>query len=199
MRNKNFSKNNQGFTLIELLIVIIIIGILATASFVYLNPTQWTARGNDTKRLSDLKNIHDTLLREIAQGNVQLSTAVGEYNSRAQNASSSTQSGFVKFIPANNDVNYKLGGFPVMPVDPKNTATAAITYDYLKTDGSTGKAKAFPVYKFCISASGFEINSLLEADKDKMAKDGGNQAWAYEIGTDLNACTSEFASDATTQ
>ncbi len=54
------SKNNKkGFTLIELLVVIAIIGLLATISVVALNNSR--ARARDSRRASDIKQIHTAL------------------------------------------------------------------------------------------------------------------------------------------
>ena len=47
--------NKSGFTLIEILVVIAIIGLLATASIVYLTPA--LKKGRDSKRKNDLAQI----------------------------------------------------------------------------------------------------------------------------------------------
>ena len=51
--------SRRTFTLIEMLIVIVIIGILATALIPRLQSVQWRAR--DTKRKTDLKTIYNAL------------------------------------------------------------------------------------------------------------------------------------------
>lgn len=51
----------KGFTLIELLVVIGILGILATAVVLAINPEQQIARGRDLQRQSDLSSIQNAL------------------------------------------------------------------------------------------------------------------------------------------
>ena len=51
------SKENKGFTLIELLIVIGILGVLAAAILVALNPLEQFARGRDSGRLTAVDQI----------------------------------------------------------------------------------------------------------------------------------------------
>ncbi|MBI2436674.1 MAG: prepilin-type N-terminal cleavage/methylation domain-containing protein [Candidatus Magasanikbacteria bacterium] len=53
------NKNKRGFTLIELLVVIAIIGLLSTLAVVALGSARQKA--NDSKRLSDIKQIQTAL------------------------------------------------------------------------------------------------------------------------------------------
>lgn len=59
LRRKNLIRVQLGFTLIELLVVIVILGILATIGLVAFTTAQ--ARGRDSKRKSDLKQIATAL------------------------------------------------------------------------------------------------------------------------------------------
>lgn len=56
-------KSYKGFTLIELLVVIAVIGVLAGAIIVMINPTAQLARARDAGRKSDLKQIRGALER----------------------------------------------------------------------------------------------------------------------------------------
>lgn len=174
--------NNQGFTLIELLIVIVIIGILAAIVFTNIDVGGLTGRGNDTKRVADLRSVQDGILREQAQGLITLTPGVGESN-QAQTPTAVDGTGWVKFTA--NQTPYKFANLPVLPVDPKNGLD--VTYNVLVGQTVTPHT-AVARYKFCVSANGFEVNALLENDAAKMANDGGDDITAYEVGTDLNAC-----------
>lgn len=186
MRNKNnISNNNQGFTLIELLIVITIVAILATVTFVALNPTVLTSKANDTKRLSDLKNINDAIMRDIAQGNIKLATLASPVDSTIENPSVVNGSGWVKFdTVAGSALNFKLGGLNSLPNDPKQLTS--VTYTPLNATSAVTKVLK---YRFCSNGTNYEINAVLENDLTSMAKDGGNDDSLYEIGTDLTICS----------
>ncbi len=56
---REYKQNKPAFTLIELLVVIAIIGLLATLSVVALNNAR--ARARDSRRASDIKQIHTAL------------------------------------------------------------------------------------------------------------------------------------------
>lgn len=51
------SSERSGFTMMELLIVLGVLAVLVTATVLLLNPTEFTAQGRDSRRISDLKNL----------------------------------------------------------------------------------------------------------------------------------------------
>src|SRR3989344_3959671 len=55
------TQDRKGFTLIELLIVIAILGILAAAVVVVLNPGELLAQARDSSRLSDMGNVQTAI------------------------------------------------------------------------------------------------------------------------------------------
>lgn len=57
----NYTRNQKGFTLIELLIVIGIIGVLAAAILIALNPLEQFARGRDSGRISTINQLGKTV------------------------------------------------------------------------------------------------------------------------------------------
>src|SRR3972149_9515106 len=59
-------QQKKGFTLIELLIVFCIIGILAAAVIVVLNPADLLCQARDGKRLSDVDSIASAINLYIA-------------------------------------------------------------------------------------------------------------------------------------
>ena len=183
---KNKINNNQGFTLIELLLVMVIIGILAAVVFTNIDVSRLTGRGGDTKRLADLRSMQDGILRETAQGYIAIPTT-GTFSSVITNANFvDGTTGWIRFStsPA-TPTGYKFSNLAVLPVDPKNNTT--VTYNVV-SGTTTTTATAISRYVICYSTAGFEIDTLLEQDSAKMNNDGGDDATAYEVGTDLKAC-----------
>jgi prepilin-type N-terminal cleavage/methylation domain-containing protein len=187
-----YLKNNQGFTLIELLVVIIIVGILATVALVYINPGQWSNRANDTKRISELRTLNDTLMRELAQGNISLVSTEGKYvASSDDNSLISNGTGYVRFtLNPSAGANYRLGGLAQLPKDPKNGV--AINYNFFENLDSTTSTTATNVvarYVYCSDGTSFKVATILEGDdsntatNNKMLNDGGTLPGWYEVGT----------------
>lgn len=58
---KKINAIKKGFTLVELIVVIAIITILLTATFFVVNPYAQIEKGQDARRLSDLKTIKESL------------------------------------------------------------------------------------------------------------------------------------------
>lgn len=79
MNNKKYTSpqplspsKSAGFTIVELLIVIVVIGILAAITIVAYNGVQ--DRANDSKRQSDIKNVHTIVEKYAAEYGVYPST-----------------------------------------------------------------------------------------------------------------------------
>ncbi|MDE2144975.1 MAG: type II secretion system protein, partial [Patescibacteria group bacterium] len=62
-------KEQNSFTLIELLIVIAIIGILASALVLVLNPSQLLSQSRDSRRTQDLSNLNNAIGMYLSEGN----------------------------------------------------------------------------------------------------------------------------------
>ncbi|MDE2145045.1 MAG: type II secretion system protein, partial [Patescibacteria group bacterium] len=61
-------KEQNSFTLIELLIVIAIIGILASALVLVLNPSQLLSQSRDSRRTQDLSNLNNAIGMYLSEG-----------------------------------------------------------------------------------------------------------------------------------
>lgn len=114
---KKYSKRLFGFTLLELLIVIAIIGILTSISFVALNGAR--KQGRDGRRKSDLETIRSALELFKADCNLYPSSLpVGQLQGTAALGCS----------PANTNVYYQR-----KPTDP----TTSLSYIYNRTSTTT--------------------------------------------------------------
>lgn len=164
-------KSAQGFTLVELLVVIAIIAILAAVVVLIINPLEFTRRGRDAARLSDLANLQNAINVAVQESTGSGAVAVlcsssGTYpcdGSSNTGTRLSNGSGWVKIdLSAQKSVSV-----PTLPVDPVNTATLHYTY--------------------CAASDAWEIDTVLESDQQKgrMTGDGGNEPDKYEVGSNL--------------
>lgn len=178
--------NKKGFTLIELLIVIGILGVLAAAVIVVLNPAELLAQARDSQRISDMDSVRTGVSLYLSDVSSSTFDGIGY-------ATASTTCGFTGGTCTLNQI-YLVAGtgwvkvnfteisggspFSVLPKDPTNNAN----YQYAFKTDATNKT--------------FEVNTRLESKKqrDKMVNDGGSAntctstyveptCW-YEIGSD---------------
>lgn len=208
-------KASRGFTLLELIIVIAILAILSVAVVLVINPAETLARARDSQRLSDLSAVKSSLGLYLAEavdpqldddpaadgcagavyvGNnsaiANITDAVCGVADGANQIESTTQlvdgTGWIP-VDLANDIE---AGAPIssFPLDPNPIVDAAGTFD--ETDR---------VYIYsCDDANGtFELNASMESVRysngggnDAETSDGGDNANAYEIGTDsgLDLC-----------
>lgn len=178
-------KGQSGFTLLELLIVISIIAILSVALVFILNPAETLKKSRDAQRIADLNTLKTALgfyLTSTTTANLNIAGAEA-CNSTISSGRSSTST-VVALVDGTGWLKVNLttltGGSPIsnLPLDPTNSGIYGYTYR-CSTDGSK-----------------FEISAAMESDAykpggidDKAAKDGGNDASRYEVGTDLTIDT----------
>jgi prepilin-type N-terminal cleavage/methylation domain-containing protein len=104
-------KAKKGFTLIELLIVIAILGVLAAAVTIILNPAELLAQARDGQRISDMDTVRTAL-------NTYLSQATGTPNldfssDGVGGGCSAISSGSPNWVQPFNFANFATGTIPV--------------------------------------------------------------------------------------
>lgn len=175
--------DKKGFTLIELLIVIGILGILAAAVVIVLNPGELLAQARDGARLSDLDSVKSAIALYLSDVSSPTLTA-GPFSTASSTCGFGTCTVDTDRTTDGNgwvavNLNSISGGSPIaaLPVDPTNNST----YQYAYKGDNTNKT--------------FELNARLESQKHrgKMTTDGGDDntcsTWIeescyYEVGTD---------------
>lgn len=196
------SKNKKGFTLLELLIVIAILSILGAIVIFLLNPTETLKKARDSQRISDLSTIKTALgiyltstsspdldgvgacATNVWYGLNGVTDATVAGTKVATSTVTQAALGLVDgtgWLPVN--LSSLIGGSPIssFPIDPSNTVTSL-----------TAVASTDLVYRYACASSplGFEIDAQLESnaftvEDNKRAKDGGNNADLYEVGSSL--------------
>jgi len=183
-------KYEKGFTLIELLIVIGIIGVLAAAVVLFINPAEILNRTRDSARVQDLQAVHSALnLYELDEGDTfgQANTVyisipdtsatcanltLPSLPSPAWTYNCETEADLRKvdgtgWVPV--DFTSISGSSPLskLPIDPVNSDTDNLYYAYV-TGGS------------------WALSALFQAERhDTATNDGGSMVGVFEIGNDL--------------
>ena len=178
----NTTSKTKGFTLIELLIVIGILGVLAAAVVVVLNPAEILKQARDAQRLQDFASINSALalyavsvasptFGETLNSDVDTTDllACGDLKTATTDTDRTVDNTGWVGVPR-DDIT---GGSPlsVLPTDPVNSTTYHYCYDGTAADVT------------------WELNTILESTKfatteDLDGTDGGDAAGAYEVGTD---------------
>lgn len=155
-------RNQRGITFVEILIVLGILLILLTFIMVTIDPISLQKRGRDNKRLSDLSVLERIIGEYLLDA--------GSYPDTLDTTRTSISLPLGNLGPLESSIDgwidQNLSAYEVkLPLDPINDSTYNYSYRH--------------------SASGFEINTVLEYYTDKMTEDGGNNDAVYEIGNDL--------------
>ncbi len=157
--------HKKGFTLIELLIVIGILGILAAAVVIVLNPGELLAQARDSSRIADMDSARSALSLYLSDVTSPTLTA-GPFSTI--NATCGFTTCTVRTIYAIDGTGWVgvnlsaiSGGSPLpnLPRDPTGNAT----YQYAYKADNTNKT--------------FELDARLESQKHriKMTTDGGDK------------------------
>lgn len=162
----------QGFTLIELLIVIAILGVLAAAVTIILNPAELLAQARDGQRISDLETVSSAISTYLADtGSSTVNLDSQSFYPNGACTASTTATPFIDngggncVVPGSAALptaNYRkvdgtgwvdvplsglAGGSPLslLPIDPTNSGN--YTYAYVGNNTTTT-----PNYSFKLAA-----------------------------------------------
>jgi prepilin-type N-terminal cleavage/methylation domain-containing protein len=158
-----FGKSSKGFTLIELLIVIAIIGILAAALLVALNPGQRIAAARNSRVRSDIVNLgNDSNLFNTDSGLNTACLGGGSYPSASGQAVCGA-----RFVAIPNDPAGTQYEFAVTPAGcAPNTATpcTAIEFDGpVYADGVITQAQVNANPRWCWRSASGTITQTTQA------------------------------------
>jgi prepilin-type N-terminal cleavage/methylation domain-containing protein len=196
----------KGFTLIELLIVIAILGVLAAAVTIVLNPAELLAQARDGQRISDMDTIRTAVSTYLSQATstpnldaVPFGTAGG--CSFANGTSTAPFNGSAAACTAPSAVNMRTvsgagwvdvnfsglpGGSPLatLPVDPVNVTT--YTYAYV---GNNTVATPNYTFKLATRLESVKFRSKMNLGPATGAptscSTGIEQTCWYQVGTNL--------------
>ena len=187
--------NKKGFTLLELLIVIAILAILATVTFVVLNPAQLLAQARDSQRISELVSLKSAInlyLATAASTTLQFAGGTCVLNCWVQPTGVTANCGGrhatttkITVIDADRTVD-GTGWVPVKLTDTSGGSPLA----FLPIDPSSNVTYFYSYACDNINLT-FELGANMESTaygqggtKDVESTDGGNLPSIYEVGTD---------------
>ena len=189
--------SSKSFTLLELLLVIGLISVLASVTFVALNPVELLRTGRDTQRFADLDALNKSVnMAVIENTSTSLGTASTVYVS-LPDASSTCGSWSLPSLPtgwayhcAASSTYTMTNGTGWLPVNLAALSTGSpVSHDPLDP---TNDATHYYQYVANPSATTWELASVMESQKykmggsnDKTSTDGGGNVSLYEKGTDL--------------
>ncbi len=192
----------KGFTLLELLIVIAILAILASVTFVALNPAELLKKSRDAQRLADLASVKTAINYYIANTSTPIlgddsstgctdETTDYTYSNVASVAYTNTtnKGNTAQTIGTSGWITVRLdqltGGSPLAkwPIDPNQTTVTANPsryYAYLCHDGNV---------TFTLLTNMESTTYAQSGTNDVESKDGGSINSLYEVGTAFLAST----------
>ncbi len=187
-------KERSSFTLVELLITITIIGILAAAVILVINPAQMLDQGRDARRIADLNSLNQAVATYIYQGPGL--TGLGSQNTVYVSLSDTTTTCSDLSLPSlptgwsyhcvTQQNLFNVNGTGWMPIN-LTQVTGGSPISTLLID-PTNSASGGEYYTYAVSASStYELTAYFESNKyqSTAASDGGPNPIAYELGSSL--------------
>ena len=173
----------KGFTIIELLIVISILGVLAVALLITINPGEAQKKTRDAQRLAHLKTIQTLVDQFINDGKNATGTIISAAGATSQGiaAQNSQACGVASWLGIDT---CPYGA--TVPLDPNNGVTRTFITGATAVPPTTGQVIA--QYRARILGSDYEVNVMQEsaANATKISNDGGNNNGQWiEVGTSL--------------
>ena len=195
----NTTSKTKGFTLIELLIVIGILGILAAAVVVVLNPAELLAQARDTQRIQDMAGMNSALSLYAADlVNPDLNGAQADAEC-SQDSDVTNGDGYVAVDPTTvsftartqvndgTDATQEVDENGWLPVNLTAMSTGSPLSVWPVDPTNSGDS----VYRYACDMTNitWELNATLESIKfatteDMDGNDGGDTATFYEVGTE---------------
>jgi prepilin-type N-terminal cleavage/methylation domain-containing protein len=171
--------NNKGFTLIEISVATgIVLVLISTYLFYFLNFSEYIKSSRDARRISDLEKLYKNLEANLTLGTITLVATKSTDNKRLIfNSSLSSLSpsgdGYVPFISSVKDFRL-LSELPRDPLNNKNINNSGTKHSYL----------------YCSDGTRFKLATKFESQEfqKKMNSDGGESPDWYEIGSNLSLC-----------
>ncbi len=203
----SFAKGATGFTLIELLVVIAIVAILSVVVILTLNPAELLNQARDSNRLSDISAIRSAVAlyqSDLTQTSLAPDGGNACYTSTSTLAGGAGQCGdngtplFASAYLTQTTTTSYLGNrsidgtgwvpldfssitagspFPILPADPVNDSN--YYYAYVATSSGNG---TFKVVAARLQSTRYGNGG----SSDAVSNDGGTNANAFEMGTNLN-------------
>lgn len=180
-----------SFTLLELLLVIGILGVLASISFVALNPQEQIKKSRDSRRLADLKSLDNAVsIYESQSTNSVTGSSTKIYLSLPDTSSTCTSyslspapSGYSYACVTQADL-YKTDGTGWVPVNFQSLAIGS-PISRLPTDPLNNQT----FYYTYVTGGSYQLTALIESNNNKISEvainDGGRMPGVFEVGTDL--------------
>ncbi|MDE2144867.1 MAG: LamG domain-containing protein [Patescibacteria group bacterium] len=187
-------KERSSFTLVELLITITIIGILAAAVILVINPAQMLDQGRDARRIADLNSLNQAVATYIYQGPGL--TGLGSQNTVYVSLPDTTTTCSDLSLPSlptgwsyhcvTQQNLFNVNGTGWMPIN-LTQVTGGSPISTLLID-PTNSASGGEYYTYAVSTSStYELTAYFESNKyqSTAASDGGPNPIAYELGSSL--------------